>query len=61
LVPEIISFEEKLKRRCLDTTITSTKKYNNVIMYFNCILTTILILRNVTFNINNNNNNFNHM
>jgi hypothetical protein len=55
MILELTSFEETLKRRCLDTEITSTKNLNNIITYFNCILTTILVLGIVTFILYNNN------
>jgi hypothetical protein len=55
MIPELTSFEEWLKRKCLDTTITWTANLNNFLPYFNCILTTVLILRIVTLILCNSN------
>jgi len=49
LIPELATFEERMKRRCFDATIISTEK---IILY--CVLTMILILITVTFSHQNN-------
>jgi len=40
-MPELSSYEEKLKPKHVDATITCTTNYNNFILYFNCSLSTI--------------------